>query len=414
MNCSIHVFLWIIHCMRQYGALGTYIPVPGSSAALFIYKIETSQNWYAYLRCDGRTVRKSTGCTDQEAAFAFARRLATRVETTEGETLDFTFRNAADSYVKAEALRVGLGEVGPRSLIEERIKLKNLIIPSIGHLPLDKLNRTEIAEFLIKITEARSLRFTTRNRYLVVIRKVLKHAHDAGMLLHLPLFPAIKQDDRPRGYFTAEEMGRLLDRLDRLASSRKPTVVKISKAVTRSIVVQPDTVDFVRMAANCFVRPSDLKLLRHRHIRVHMHGEIPVLLIDSDHSKTTVRTSMTMPEAARAYQRVMERQKRKGGSIDPDDYVFMPQSQNRDYALREIRYQIDVAMRAEGLKIDPKGMRRSLYSFRHTAFMDRLLNSDIDPVTLALNGRTSVAIIARFYGSHIEAIKKIDVFLGHK
>ncbi len=90
----------------------------------------------------------------------------------------------------------------------------------------------------------------------------------------------------------------------------------------------------------------------------------------------------------------------------------MPQCTNRSYALREIRYQIDVAMRAEGLKIDPKGMRRTLYSFRHTAFMDRLLNSDIDPVTLALNGRTSVAIISRFYGSHIEALKKIDVFLG--
>lgn len=398
--------------MRQYGAIGRYIPVPETSASLFIYKIETSQNWYAYLRCDGKTVRKSTGTIDQEAAFAFARRLANQIEGTEGETLDFTFKNAADSYIKAEAIRVGLEEVGERSLIEERIKLKNLIVPTIGHMALDKLNRTTIAEFLIKITEARSLRFTTRNRYLVVIRKVLKHAHDIGMLRHLPQFPPIKQDDRPRGYFTPDEMDRLLARLDQLARSGKPTSVRISKTVTRKIVVHKDTVDFVTFAANCFVRPSDLKVLRHRHIRIHMHGETPVLLLDSDHSKTTVRTSMTMPEAAHAYRRVIERQKRAGRATEPDDYVFMPRCQNRAYALREIRYQIDVAMRAEGLKVDPKGMRRSLYSFRHTAFMDRLLNSDIDPVTLALNGRTSVAIISRFYGSHIEAIKKIDVFLG--
>lgn len=211
--------------MRSFGALGNYIPAPGSTASLFIYNVETSQNWYVYLRCDGRTVRKSTGSPDQEIAFAFTRRLANQTEATEGETLDFTFKDAADSYVKAEALRVGLGEVGARSLAEERIKLKSLIVPGIGHMALDKINRTAIAEFLIKITDARNLRFTTRNRYLIVIRKVLKHACDAGFLKSLPLFPAIKQDDRPRGYFTAEEMKRLTDQLDALARSGKPTPV---------------------------------------------------------------------------------------------------------------------------------------------------------------------------------------------
>lgn len=398
--------------MRQNGVLGTYVPVPDSNGALFVYRVDTSPNWYVYMRCDGKTVRKSAGTPDKTSAFAFARRLANQTETTEGEVLDFTFRVAAESYLKAERIRVGFGEVGPRSLIEERSKLKNLIIPSIGDVPVARLNKTSISEFLIRITEARSIRFTTRNKYLVVIRKVLKHAHDEGMITHLPLFPPIRQDDRPRGYFTPEELERLGRRLDALARSGKTTPVRISKNVTRPVMVEPDTLDFVMMAANCFVRPSDLKLLRHRHIRVHRQDGVEVLLIDGDQSKTTLRTSMTMPEAAAAYARIVKRRTANGRRFDPDDFVFKPDCLNRTYALREIRYQIDIAIRAEGMKIDPQGRKRTLYSFRHTAFMDRLVNSDIDPVTLALNGRTSVAIISRFYGSHIDATKKLAVFIG--
>lgn len=86
--------------------------------------------------------------------------------------------------------------------------------------------------------------------------------------------------------------------------------------------------------------------------------------------------------------------------ISADDYVFMPQYENRSTALEKLGKIFALIIETSGLE-KKRAKNLTLYSLRHTAIMYRLMNSDIDSLALAKNARTSQAVIERFYGSHL-------------
>ena len=81
-----------------------------------------------------------------------------------------------------------------------------------------------------------------------------------------------------------------------------------------------------------------------------------------------------------------------------EDYVFLPQYENRGYALKQLQRQWEVLMNHTGLYYSVTGEERPIYSLRHTAIMYRLIFGDgINTLMLARNARTSVEMIDRFY-----------------
>jgi hypothetical protein len=117
---------------------------------------------------------------------------------------------------------------------------------------------------------------------------------------------------------------------------------------------------------------------------------------------------ISMPAAVRVYEQQLQYQKERGyGSAD--DYVFMPEHQNRDYALVQLRRQFDHLLDVTDMKRDATGNTRTLYSLRHTALMFRIVNAEgLDPLTLAKNARTSVEMLERFYLRHFQAEMAVD------
>ncbi|MCR9179123.1 MAG: hypothetical protein NXH71_02670, partial [Erythrobacteraceae bacterium] len=100
---------------------------------------------------------------------------------------------------------------------------------------------------------------------------------------------------------------------------------------------------------------------------------------------------------------------RKEGFGTPDDYLFQPEQQNRDYALRNISRQFDQLLKLADLKEAPNGDSRTLYSLRHTCIMNRMIKGDnISLLTLARSARTSVEMIDRFYAKYLTAEMNIE------
>jgi integrase len=64
-------------------------------------------------------------------------------------------------------------------------------------------------------------------------------------------------------------------------------------------------------------------------------------------------------------------------------------------------------LEAAGLRLDEDGQKRTSKSFRHTFIMTRLL-SGVSVFTIARNYRTSVKMIERHYGSHLNAWMQED------
>ena len=114
-----------------------------------------------------------------------------------------------------------------------------------------------------------------------------------------------------------------------------------------------------------------------------------------------------MPRASIAYKKLRDlqiAQLEDGRRSIANDYVFMPQHANRDYAYRQIARQFDVLMSVTGLKESVDGETRTLYSMRHTSLMYRLLyGGEINTTKLANNARTSTEMLERFYVPQLES-----------
>jgi integrase len=153
---------------------------------------------------------------------------------------------------------------------------------------------------------------------------------------------------------------------------------------------------------NSFLRPSDIKDLRHRNIIV-IEKEHRYLKIQTEKSKTVNTPIVTMENCVDIYKDLISFNTKNERPCRKDDYVFFSHLKNRDYAIQTMRRQFDHILERCDLKESLSSEPRTLYSLRHTAIMFRLTMGDsIDLLTLSRNCRTSVAMIERFYAKPLE------------
>jgi hypothetical protein len=130
-------------------------------------------------------------------------------------------------------------------------------------------------------------------------------------------------------------------------------------------------------------------------------GENPKrLILTIRKGKTGYRTSNTMPAAVSVYERICERY----SDFQAEDYIFLPNYQNRTTASKIIQRQFNKLLNRESLELDPQtGKKHMLYSLRHTAICMRIINSEgkVNIFNLAKNAGTSVDQIERFYAKYL-------------
>ena len=95
--------------------------------------------------------------------------------------------------------------------------------------------------------------------------------------------------------------------------------------------------------------------------------------------------------------------------------MFLPQIENRGYALKQLQRQFDAVLEFTGLSAKGEDSDRTLYSLRHSSIMFRLMfGSSIDTLTLARNARTSPEMIDRFYAAPLQGEMNIDKLQGKR
>ena len=387
--------------------------VPGMPNALKIYRIDASPFWQVRLFVDGRLKRESTKCVDRRDAIAYAKkffddiRIARRLDVNVHQD---TFHACARRLLASQKGLITRGERDVRINKEDEKKLNKDILPFFGTKAVASITKSIIQDYIDQLTANRRLTPSTISKHLVVIRKVLKEAQGQDLLKFMPLFPTTKRKDTPRPYFTDTEYKLLRDIAKRLATEN---------LTVRYVPLTQEIYDLIIFATNVFVRLSDIKLLKHKHVEVIKEtgtkgkkGDRYVAIMPPK-SKTAERESISMPVAVPVYERVKDRHE-KAGLASEEDYVFLPEFKNRDYALATMRRQFEFVLEQAGLRLDKLGRTRTLYSLRHTAIMFRLLKGDVDIHTLAHNALTSVDQIERFYGSHFKSRMKVKQLQSFK
>ena len=356
--------------------------------------------YYVRYRRKGKQVTRSLRTTDLTKARSDAADLSeTLTPAARSNKVDYSFRRFANQVIESDARRALRGEVGPRLVPDQKRILRCYCDGNLGSLDIRRINFQNLQDFVDDMTD-RDLSSATIKMILVLVSKTFKAAQQTGVIDHAPIMPKVSIKAGVRGWFSLKEYQVLL------AECLRHTELKTK---VRTHVITKELRWFTSFSVNSFLRPSDMKQLRHRHIEVVKTKDTQFLRITTDFSKTVYSPVVSMPNAVATYDRLLKAGKAAGYG-KPDDFVFMPQYKNRDFALKSLARQLRVVMRECGLYVSPSGERRTLYSLRHSAIMFRLIKGkDMCLLTLARNCRTSVEMIDRFYAKHLTAEMNIDV-----
>ena len=405
------------------------VPIPSSITAvpnypnkLVIYKIAASRYWQVRCWHAGRTHKCSTKTCNLVLAQRFARwfyedllvkhsQYASLQGTTGNDSnmpAQMTFGAVAAQVYANEQARVERGEYGAGSLRMFRNRLDAHILPAFGTKLIGELTYQKLLAFAQTLSAKFST--TTVSHYLVIVRKVLTHAQRTGLIEHVPDVPKIKVRSTSRGAFTPTEYWQLLRAARALRGTTHPDTRKDMRKRLQQCYndnrMPPDVAWAIGFMVNSFIRPGDLVKLRHRHVEI-VHSKQTYLRLTLPETKLHAAPIVTLLPAVRIYRQICQYQTPRK-RIGTNDYLFLPDIPNRRYAMNVLSYMFNWVLQHTGLKLNPHGHPRSLYSLRHSAITFRLLyGQGIDLVTLARNARTSVEVINNHYASTVTGEQNI-------
>lgn len=411
----------------------TITPVPGYPQKLVIYKIAASKFWQVRCWIAGKTHRSSTRTQSQRVAQSYARtfyeqRLALSasfqalapnarqdVVFVPAVKPQHTFAALAAQMTANEQARVDRGEFALGSLKVLRNRLDAHILPRWGKQSPVSIDYAELLTFTQYLSKCFSS--TTVSQYLIIVRKVLTLAVAVGTLDKLPEFPKIRVQTTPRGAFTPTEYWRIIRTARKLQGTRHPdsdsTLRKNYRLRSAEYTMPPDVAWVIGFMVNSFIRPSDLKTLKHRHIEV-VRNDNTYLRLTLPETKSHGRPIVTLQPAVRIYQQLTRHYAAKSLAA-PDDYLFLPHLRDRNYAHWVLAFYFNWVLAKLNLKLGPHGQERSLYSLRHSSITFRLLyGQGIDLLTLARNARTSVEVINNHYASTVTGEQNIALLQSRR
>ena len=379
------------------------LAVPKYPSKLVIFRLAASPFYWARYYDSGRIFKRSTK-TDKtqdafKAAIAFYEELLVRKAGGMAIGKTSRFEVCANEMLKLQESRIKRGELSASLNVNEQSRLRVHMLPYFRAYDVGEIDYTVIEAYLNKLTEA-GLKVATLKLHLSLVRKVLKHAHRKQLIPHLPAVPKLTTEDDPRGYFNSWEYTKLQSNAKALIGTEIVVRNQQGKAKRRMRFTQ-ELHNLILFMVNTYVRPSDIKTLKHSHVAV-VRKDNTYLRLSPPTTKKHNKPIISMPIAVKVYERQQQYQAERELAKD-DDYVFMPEHRNRDYAYVQLVRLFYHLLDVTDLRLDAKGTVRTLYSLRHTAIMFRITKGDnIDWNTLAQNARTSAEMITRFYGSHYQ------------
>ena len=434
-----------------------------------IFKIKASSFYWVRYFYLGVIYKRSTRTDSKRDALEFAKRFYDEINYKQhvgllrGKTLNFVA--CARDVLKQQHYAVLSGEMSAAMAQADEYRLNKEIASYFKNYRVDMINYTLLESFMNTLIEKR-LSAATISNYMGLISKTLKYAHRREYIAALPQIPKPKRVDKARAwlnlseyfrvwrkakqcanrtyevrrrtlsdgtkeFFTTEriapnvfERARLKKESELVLSEQQVSHLKKIKNTEffRKIVISEELSDVICFMVNSFIRPSDLKFMKHKHVDI-VRSEQHYLRLRLPESKKHNKPIATLSAAIRVYERICERNKLNGyGSSE--DYVFSPQRSStdtdkdikqRNHAMDHLQKQFRVILQMTNLLVGPNSEDRSLYSLRHTSIMFRLLyGRNVDHLTLAINSRTSIDMLERFYVSHLTGEMNIDVLQSRR
>lgn len=401
---------------RSVPIKSTMESIRGYPDKLVIFKIPASKFWWVRYY-DGKPIKRSTKTTDKQkaiqAAIAFYEEVLVNKKLGKSNNpKKSSFMTCAEAVIEESEIRVQRKELNANYVLTEKNIIQKYVKEFLGQYDLPDIDYSILEKFKTFLY-TKNLAKNSIKTHFIAVKKIFNYAEKTKIISKSPLFPKLETEDNPRGYFTVQEYDLLCETAKKLighVSEIKQKITKDGKAVEkklRNVEVTDEIGLVIQFMVQSFIRPTDLKNIKHKHIEIRTNdaGE-EYLWMPIPKSKKHDAPIISMPKATEVYKLLRTRRtdqlEDKAKSID-DDYVFMPEQANRTYAYTKLTRQFDIVLDTAKLRQAADDSDRTLYSLRHTSIMHRLQQGgDVNPLVLAKNARTSVEMLQRFYASKIE------------
>lgn len=366
--------------------------IKGYPSKLIIYKSNASRFYWARLYFNGKYHIKSTKTESAKEAKQFAVNFYEKILLSNS---GINTRSDSKSFAIVGNAFLKSVEKNTNHTVHRNdcARFKSDLLPVFAEQEIDTITNAQISA-LVERLHARNLSVATIKHFIVVLRKIMKFAIANNLMRSMPLFPKITgklKTAQKRDYLTQDEYQRLVKSSEFLAG--KNTVV-------RGVPITLELKYLIQFMVNSFIRPSDLRVLKHKHVKIMEEDGEKWLALSHPATKTTATEVQAMPTAVFVYQRLIEERKATGTKATPNDYVFFPDYENRNTAMEVIARLFRKVVEHSLLKVKTD-KNITLYSLRHTSIMLRLINGNVNTLALARNARTSQMMIDKFYAAHL-------------
>jgi hypothetical protein len=377
-----------------------------------IYQVEGSQNWYVRVwdRERQRYIVKTTGVRTAVKAREVAKEFALELLKTERVVdREFTFRHFAIKCLSQSSRLVGKGERNNdyARVIKWAIQNEDWgLVRHFGRKDIRSLKTHDFRNYIENLGRKRPhLSASTKNTILAAFRNVMKVARDEGVIERVPATPRTKQHDNPRPFF------RFYPLVSKKDDAYKKVLETASAMATEGVIVRgvpvtEELYDIILFLTHSFVRPIVTELYAIKHSDVTIADNPNRLIVIVRDGKTGFRAANTMSGAVPVYERIRKRSPDAKG----EDYIFLPQYENRRTAARIVQRHFHELLARTGFDKDPTTQSpHTLYSLRHTAICMRIILSEgqVNIFNLAKNAGTSVDQIERFYARNLPLSKEM-------
>jgi len=326
-------------------------------------------------------------------------------------TRNSSFIACCEGVMKEDALKAERGEVTKQYVTCQNNRIKGLLYEYFGDRDIKEIDYALMDDFRTEMFR-KALSNSTVKLHFSTLSKVLNYAQRYKLLDIPPVKPTIKQEDNARGFFNLREYLALRRASHRLLGtshgiSQKDDGKKAAGQPLRRVIVTEEIMYAIPFMVYSFIRPTDLKTMKHKHIEIRSGARGDYLYMPIPETKKHDKPITSLPRAAYYYRRLRDYQEKRG-LADDDHFLFVPDMENRTYAYRYLTRQFDVLLEAIAGQLTGDG-DKTLYSLRHTSIMFRLIyGGEINLLTLARNARTSVAMIERFYASRLQGSMMVN------
>ena len=421
---SANEALFALPRARNAPIKSSFQTLPDLPSKLKIYRIAGSRYWQVRVYSLGKYTCKSLKTTDLEEAKHMARVFFDELnasgsykpkpntkKTLSHEDNLALLHGLTQDILAAEFQKSQRDEIKYGSYLMTKNRLEHYVFDFFKNVPLNTINSDTLEKF-VDFLKSKQLSNTTIQGYLAQVRKLLRLLNRRHILTTQPMFPKVDTHVNSRGAFTITEYRAILQKAKALRDCTFVDWQEGKKIWIKSDFHQMPTemVWWIQFMVYTFVRPGDLRQIKHKHIEV-IDGRFKYLRLNLPEIKRHKAATVSLPAAKGVYQRLHAYQRSQGFG-GPDDYIFFPAEKNRRLLLDIIGWLFNWILNELGIKQGPHGIDRTLYSLRHTAITFRLIyGGNIDLLTLARNARTSVEMIEKFYASTLSA--EMNIALLH-